>query len=209
LPRHYPFLGGRGVESRELPKILPLLTKGAFHVAAHDWATWHHFISSNEDTCQLHIGPFVRNLRYPVTCQLIVRSCHVSCMVPATSAVRPCHVSCMDCTVIKFLPVWQNGKNAISQSYSVSLNPFELRWAREVEAYAPIHFESILSTFNFEQNLIPWINEYDGNCIGFERMRECKKCVYLVSLSKITMITLFPSDFGNPVMKSMETSSQH
>jgi hypothetical protein len=47
---------------------------------------------------------------------------------PATSVVRPCHVSCTDCTVIKFLPVWQNGQNVISHSYSVCLNPFELRW---------------------------------------------------------------------------------
>jgi hypothetical protein len=35
------------------------------------------------------------------------------------------------------------------------------------------------------------------------------KHVYLVILSTITMMTLFPSDFSNPMLKSMETSSQH
>jgi hypothetical protein len=49
--------------------------------------------------------------------------------------------------------------------------------------------------------------------VAFELMKAVAtvlKCAqkYLVSLSTITMMTLFPSDFGNPVMKSMETSSQ-
>jgi hypothetical protein len=55
----------------------------------------------------------------------------------------------------KFLPVWQIEKNAISHSSDVRLNPFELRWVRDDEAYAPVRFETILSTLNFEQNLIP------------------------------------------------------
>jgi hypothetical protein len=37
------------------------------------------------------------------------------------------------------------------------LNPNELCWVRDDEAYAPIRFEVILITLNFEQNLIPWI----------------------------------------------------
>jgi hypothetical protein len=37
------------------------------------------------------------------------------------------------------------------------LNPNELRWVRDDEAYAPVRFEVIPSTLNFEQNLIPWI----------------------------------------------------
>jgi hypothetical protein len=37
------------------------------------------------------------------------------------------------------------------------LNPNKLRWVRDDEAYAPIRFEAIPSTLNFEQNLIPWI----------------------------------------------------
>jgi len=35
-----------------------------------------------------------------------------------------------------------------------------------------------------------------------------QKCAYLVSLSTTTMMTLFPSDLGKPVIKSIETSSQ-
>jgi hypothetical protein len=75
--------------------------------------------------------------------------CHVS--------NGPCHVICTDCIVNKFLPVWQIRQNTISRSYSVHLNPFEVRWVRDNEAYVPVHFEAILSTLNFEQNLIPWI----------------------------------------------------
>ena len=45
--------------------------------------------------------------------------------------------------------------------------------------------------------------------LSLKRWESAQKCVYLFSLSTITMMTLFPSDFGNPVMKSMETSSQH
>jgi hypothetical protein len=63
----------------------------------------------------------------------------------------------MDCTVSKFLPVWQIEQNVISHSSDVCLNPFELHWVRDDEAYAPVRFEAILSTLNFEQNLIPWI----------------------------------------------------
>src|ERR1700731_4124075 len=35
-----------------------------------------------------------------------------------------------------------------------------------------------------------------------------QKCAYLVSLSTTTMMTLFPSNLGKPVIKSIETSSQ-
>jgi hypothetical protein len=45
----------------------------------------------------------------------------------------------------------------ISHSSDVRLNPFELPWVREDEAYAPVHFEVIPSILIFEQNLIPWI----------------------------------------------------
>jgi hypothetical protein len=45
----------------------------------------------------------------------------------------------------------------ISHSFDVRLNPFELLWVRDDEAYALVRFEAILSTLNFEQNLIPWI----------------------------------------------------
>jgi hypothetical protein len=69
------------------------------------------------------------------------------------------HVSnCTDCTAGKFLPVWKIKHNTISPSYSVCLKPFKVSWVRDNEAYTPVHFEASLSTLNFEQNLIPWIN---------------------------------------------------
>jgi hypothetical protein len=71
--------------------------------------------------------------------------------------VQTFHISIRtDCTVNTFfLPVCHFEQNAISLSSDVYLNPNELRWVREDEAYAPIQFEAILSTLNFEQNLIP------------------------------------------------------
>jgi hypothetical protein len=76
--------------------------------------------------------------------------CHIS--------VWPYHIitcmDCMDCTVSKFLPVWKIEQNVISHSSNVCLTLFEVRWVRDDEAYTPIQFEAILSTFNFEQNLI-------------------------------------------------------
>jgi hypothetical protein len=45
----------------------------------------------------------------------------------------------------------------MSLAYDIRLNPFELRWVREDEAYACVHFEAIPSNLIFEQNLIPRI----------------------------------------------------
>jgi hypothetical protein len=56
-----------------------------------------------------------------------------------------------------FLLVCHFEKNVISLSPDVNLNPNELRWVCNDEAYAPVRFEAILSTLNFEQNLIRWI----------------------------------------------------
>jgi hypothetical protein len=81
----------------------------------------------------------------------------------------PCHIfpistyhvnnctDCTDCTVNAFLSIWQIEQNAISPSYGVGLNPFEVRWVHDKEAYVPVHFEVIPSTLNLEQNLIPLI----------------------------------------------------
>jgi len=45
--------------------------------------------------------------------------------------------------------------------------------------------------------------------VALKWWEKAQKCVYLVSLSTITMMTLFPLEFNKPMMKSMETSSQH
>jgi hypothetical protein len=41
-----------------------------------------------------------------------------------------------------------------------------------------------------------------------EEKRE-RECPYFVSQSTTTMMTIFPSNLGKPVIKSIETSSQH
>jgi hypothetical protein len=110
----------------------------------------------------------------PMTC-VIRQLVHNSANQHLPRVVRPCHVSygsatchtvyhvsirmdCMDCTVNTFfLHVCRFEQNVISLSSDVRLNPNELRWVRDDEAYAPVRFEAILSTLNFEKNLIPWI----------------------------------------------------
>jgi hypothetical protein len=54
-----------------------------------------------------------------------------------------------------FLPVWQIEQNVISHSSDVRLNPFEVRWVRDDEAYAPVCFEVIPNTLIFGLNLTP------------------------------------------------------
>jgi hypothetical protein len=125
------------------------------------------------------IGPRVAILfatnKPRVICQLIhttanqhlprvVRIYHVSygpamCRTTLSRVVQPCHINiCMDCIVSTFfLPICRFEQNAISLSSDVRLNPNELCWVRDEETYAPVRFEAIMSTLNFEQNLIPWI----------------------------------------------------
>jgi hypothetical protein len=132
-------------------------------VAAHVWATWHQTIGHDNATClsshSLQTSHVICQLstRFPAMCRMtlprVVRS--------ATSA------SCTDCTVNTFfLPVGRFEQNAISLSSDVRLNPNELRWVRDDEAYAPVRFEVIPSTLNFEQNLIPWITPPHWKAFG-------------------------------------------
>jgi hypothetical protein len=65
-----------------------------------------------------------------------------------------------------FLPVCRFEQNAISLSPDVCLNPKKLRWVRDDEVYAPIRFEVIPRTLNFEQNLIPWITPPHWKAFG-------------------------------------------
>jgi hypothetical protein len=65
-----------------------------------------------------------------------------------------------------FLPVCHFEQNAISLAPDVRLNPNELRWIHNDETYAPIRFEAILSTLNFEQNSIPWITPPHWKAFG-------------------------------------------
>jgi hypothetical protein len=151
-----PYGGGPGFEPLWTPKILnankrvPRGSPCLGHVAPPKFANKHA-------TCPNH-SPHV------TSCQ---STCLPHHLYHATSAYDPCHVSnCTDCTVSKFLPVWQIEQNVISHSYSVCLNPFKVRWVRDDEAYVPVHFEAILSTLNFEQNLIPWITPPHWEAFG-------------------------------------------
>jgi hypothetical protein len=65
-----------------------------------------------------------------------------------------------------FLHVCRFEQNAISISSDVRLNPNELCWVRDDEAYALVRFEVIPSTLNFEQNLIPWITPPHWKAFG-------------------------------------------
>jgi hypothetical protein len=65
-----------------------------------------------------------------------------------------------------FLPVCHFEQNAISLAPDVRLNPNELCWVRNDEAYALVRFEVIPSTLNFEQNLIPWITPPHWKAFG-------------------------------------------
>jgi hypothetical protein len=62
-----------------------------------------------------------------------------------------CHVIVRtDCTVIiPFLYVCHFEQNAISLTPDVRLNPNELRWVQNNEAYSLVRFEAILRTLNF------------------------------------------------------------
>jgi hypothetical protein len=102
-------------------------------------------VSINDSTVQL-----------PLVCQLIPAT---SAYDPATS-LRPCHVSIRTNYTInkKIFCLFDDlNRTVISHSSNVRLNPSELCWVCDDETYAPVRFEVIPSTLNFEQNLIPWI----------------------------------------------------
>jgi hypothetical protein len=82
---------------------------------------------------------------------------HVSYGLPRVVAATSAFVWTVQSTSL-FLPVCHFEQNAISLAPDVRLNRNELRWVCNDEAYAPVRFEVILSTLNFEQNLIPWIS---------------------------------------------------
>jgi hypothetical protein len=135
---------------REVRGLIPMDSTKFFKL--YHGATWHHTICPK----RCHTTQFVSvsndsSISLPLNCQLSTDTS------PATCGSVPCQVSCTDCTVNKcFLFVWQNEQNMISHSFDVRLNPFELRWVREDEAYAPICFEAIPSTLIFGLNFDPW-----------------------------------------------------
>jgi hypothetical protein len=67
-------MGSNPVESQT---ILPLQPMEGCHMAAQDWATWHHVIRPKYATCQTRIRPPVKNI-CPISMSLL---CHVTCTV--------------------------------------------------------------------------------------------------------------------------------
>jgi hypothetical protein len=118
--------GGHGVESGGLQINFKPIYRG--HMAAIDWATCHHSIH-----CKQAMSPAnCPNSYLP----RVVR--------PATSvSVRTVQSTSL------FLHVCHLEQNTISLAPDVCLNPNELRWVCNDEAYTPIRFEAIPSTLNF------------------------------------------------------------
>jgi hypothetical protein len=118
------------------------------HVAAHAWATWHHPI---RQVCH------VSNCHFPTSATQLSNQhiphqhFHVWVHTPTTSFCT----DCMDCKVNKFMLVWKNGKNTISHSSDIHLNPFEVCGVREGEAYTPVCFVVIPSNLCFGLNFDP------------------------------------------------------
>jgi hypothetical protein len=116
-------------------------------MAAIEWATCHHTISHQDATCQQLIHPL--NFQLSAT-----QPCHVSYGLPHQ---HPYRLYKLYNQHPFFLHVCHFEQNVISLSPDVHLNPNKLCWVHNDEAYAPVRFEAIPSTLNFEQNLIPWI----------------------------------------------------
>jgi hypothetical protein len=108
------------------------------HVAAHDWATWHH--TTNQ------ILPRVTMSFIHIFQLFSTHPCHVSYGLPCQQSYRLYELYSQHSL---FLPVCHFEQNVISLAPDVRLNPNELHWVCNDEAYAPDQFEVILSTLNF------------------------------------------------------------
>jgi hypothetical protein len=122
------------------------------HVAAHDWATWHR--TTNQ------ILPCVAMSFIHIFQLSTTQLCHVSYGLPRQQSYG------LYSQHPFFLPVCHFEQNMISLALDVCLNPNELCWVHNDEAYFLVRFEAILSTLNFEQNLIPWITPPHWKAFG-------------------------------------------
>jgi hypothetical protein len=120
-------------------------------VAAHAWATWHQTTCQNDATCHIMIRPHIPiNDYHIINYHVIVQTCHI--------IVRPLprqHPYELYCQHIFFTYLTIQTDRDISLIH-VCLNPNELRWVRNNEGYAPVHFEAIPRTLIFELNFDPW-----------------------------------------------------
>jgi hypothetical protein len=121
--------GGHGVESGGLQINFKPIYRG--HVAVIDWATCRHSIHCKQAMSPANFpNSFLPRVVWPAT-SASVRTVRI---VQSTSL---------------FLPVCHLEQNAISLAPDVHLNPNELHWVCNDEAYAPVRFEAIPSTLNF------------------------------------------------------------
>jgi hypothetical protein len=111
------------------------------------------FNQQASDTWRPLIGPRVtfpfaanKTCHMPTVCHISIWSATSSIRSATSSSVRT--VRTAQSTSI-FLPVCHFEQNAISLIPDVCLNPNELRWVHNNEAYALVRFEAIPSTLNF------------------------------------------------------------
>jgi hypothetical protein len=124
-------------------------------VAAIDWAMCQHSIRHH-----FHVSYANSSTRLPTnTCHMSYGPCHVLYGPATSTSVRTVQSTHFFCLFVDL-------NRTISLSSDVHLNPNKLCWVRDDEAYAPVRFEAILSTLNFEQNLIPWITPPHWKAFG-------------------------------------------
>jgi hypothetical protein len=107
--------------------------------------------------------PFVNKMprvktKFSHICHLDVQSTPTTSAFPLVG-LYPCHISLYGLYRLYnqqlFLLIRQIEQNTISHSFDVRLNPFEVRWVREDEAYTLAHFEVIPNTFISGLNFDP------------------------------------------------------
>jgi hypothetical protein len=117
------------------------------HMAPYNLPIKFHMLLIHSPTClplnTFHIITFQLN-----TDTSTLANSSLTCHLPRVGPY-PTMSSCTDCKVNKILLVWKNEHNVISHSSDVHLNPFKFLWVREDEAYTPVRFEVIPSTFIF------------------------------------------------------------
>ena len=146
LQRFYSWVEVTGSNPVDSNKVLYKQPITRCHVAAHDWAIWKR--TTNQ------ILPHVA-MSFVYIWQLsATQPYHVSYGLPRQQSYG---LYGMYSQHPFFLHVCHFEQNAISLTPDIHLNPNDLCWVRNDEAYSLVRFEAIPSTLNFEKNLIPWI----------------------------------------------------
>ena len=128
---------------------------------------------------------------------------------------RKCYTTILSrVTIWTIVFVYQIQRNQGSLPYIFSLSQFvhqieDELWANWVPKQennyvqkCPENMGSLSLTIIFGLPCSFWTISMNAvtTILDLKGWESAKKCAYLVSLSTITMMTLFPSDFGNPMM---------